>query len=79
MTGHERAAAAILMGSAVGNALLCAGLIPLLGLDGAAVAASVSLVAWNVGMAVFIWRRLGLRSGVLAAIVPPTTADAPSP
>ena len=52
------------------------GLIKLLGIDGAAIAASISLVAWNVAMAVYIRRRLGLRSGVLAAIVPPTTVAA---
>jgi Na+-driven multidrug efflux pump len=49
-----------------GNALLGFGLIRALGLDGAAIAASVSLVAWNVAMAVFIRRRFGLRPGVLA-------------
>jgi O-antigen/teichoic acid export membrane protein len=66
MTGHERAAAVVLTATAVGNALLGFGLIRALGLDGAAIAASVSLVAWNVAMAVFIRRRFGLRPGVLA-------------
>lgn len=70
MTGHERAAAAILTVTAAGNALLGFGLIRVLGLEGAAIAASVSLVAWNVAMAVFIRRRFGLQPGVLAVFAP---------
>jgi O-antigen/teichoic acid export membrane protein len=67
MTGRERPAAAILTATAAGNALLGVGLIRLLGLEGAAIAAAVSLVVWNVGMAVYIRRSFGLRPGVLAA------------
>ncbi len=67
MTGRERAAAMMLTASTLGNALLGVGLIKLLGINGAAIAASVSLIGWNVGMAVFIRRHFGLRPGVLAA------------
>jgi O-antigen/teichoic acid export membrane protein len=70
MTGRERAAAAILTATAAGNALLGVVLIPLLGLEGAAVAASVSLIAWNVAMAMFIRRTIALRPGLLAALAP---------
>ena len=76
MTGRERAAAALLTASMAGNVLLGLGLIPLLGIDGAAIAASVSLVAWNVAMAVGIRRGLGLRPGVLAALTPAATRAA---
>ena len=64
MTGRERAAAMILTATAAGNALLGVVLIPLLGLEGAAIAASVSLVAWNVAMAIFIRRTTALRPGL---------------
>jgi O-antigen/teichoic acid export membrane protein len=70
MTGRERAAAAMLTATAAGNALLAAGLIPLLGLEGAAVAASISLVAWNVAMAMFIRRTFDLRPGLLVGRAP---------
>jgi O-antigen/teichoic acid export membrane protein len=66
MTGHERNAAAILISCAAANAVGCTVLIGFLGLTGAAISTTATLIAWNVAMAVFIWRRLGLRPGVFA-------------
>jgi len=75
MTGHERSAAALLAASAGANVVVCAALIGVLGLTGAAIAATVTLIGWNVAMAAFIWRHLHLRPGVLAMFGLPLVAD----
>jgi O-antigen/teichoic acid export membrane protein len=67
MTGHERSAAVLMLAAAAGNAAAAAGFISLLGLTGAAIATTLTLVAWNVAMALLVWRYLGLVPGVLAA------------
>lgn len=61
MTGHERAAAAGLGAAAVSNVLLNAWLIPVLGMEGAALASCVTLIGLNVAFAMLVRRRLGLR------------------
>jgi len=66
MTGHERSAAALLGVSAAANAIASAVLIGLLGLTGAAIATAVTLIIWNMAMALFLWRRMQLLPGVLA-------------
>jgi O-antigen/teichoic acid export membrane protein len=68
MTGHEHPAA-VMLGLAAGlNAVLSVWLIARFGPAGAALAATVSLLVWNVMMALFIRRRIGLMPGVLAAM-----------
>ena len=66
MTGHERSAAVLLVCCAIVNAGASAVLIGMFGLTGAAIGTAVSLVVWNVAMALFLWRRLNLLPGVLA-------------
>jgi O-antigen/teichoic acid export membrane protein len=66
MTGHERWAAVLLILNTVANAAVSALLIGLFGLTGAAIGAALTLVGWNVAMALFLWRRLGLPPGILA-------------
>jgi O-antigen/teichoic acid export membrane protein len=66
MTGHERSAAVLLVSCAMVNAGASAALIGMFGLTGAAIGTAVSLVVWNVAMALFLWRRLNLFSGVFA-------------
>jgi O-antigen/teichoic acid export membrane protein len=66
MTGNERGAAALLIAGALGNIITGAALIDLFGLVGVAIASTMTLIVWNVAMALFIWRRLNLLSGVLA-------------
>jgi len=66
MTGHERGAAVLLVSCAMVNAGASALLIGTFGLAGAAIGTAVSLVVWNVAMALFLWRRLNLLPGVLA-------------
>jgi O-antigen/teichoic acid export membrane protein len=68
MTGHERSAAAILVSCAAANAAGSIMLVGLLGLTGAAISTTATFVLWNVAMAVFIWRRLRLRPGILAML-----------
>jgi len=68
MTGHERGAAAILVSCAAANAAGCIALVGWLGPTGAAISATVALVFWNAAMAAFIWRRLRLRPGIIAAL-----------
>jgi O-antigen/teichoic acid export membrane protein len=66
MTGHERSAAVLLVSCAMVNAGASAVLIGTFGLAGAAIGTAVSLVIWNVAMALFLWRRLNLLPGILA-------------
>jgi O-antigen/teichoic acid export membrane protein len=66
MTGHERSAAVLLVCCAIVNAGASAVLIGMYGLAGATIGTAVSLVVWNVAMALFLWRRLNLLPGVLA-------------
>jgi O-antigen/teichoic acid export membrane protein len=79
MTGYERNAAASLVVSAIANAIASAVFIRLFGLTGAAVATSLSLVIWNLAMAHFLWRRLGLLPGVFGLLrCPPANESASS-
>jgi O-antigen/teichoic acid export membrane protein len=76
MTGHERGAALLLTLSAVANALVGLTLIRLLGLTGAAIATTVTLIVWNAAMGCFIWRHLRLFPSVLAMLRPKLVEDA---
>lgn len=67
MTGHEAIAAkGMALGVAV-NVLLALLLIPRFGLWGAALATALSLVVWNVALAVAVRRRLGIVPSVITA------------
>jgi O-antigen/teichoic acid export membrane protein len=63
MTGHERGAAILLILSALFNILVSAVLISLTGLTGAAISTMMTLIVWNIAMAVFIWHHLRLLPG----------------
>jgi O-antigen/teichoic acid export membrane protein len=60
MTGRERAAAALLVLCAVVNILISAVLVDLIGLTGAAISTMMTLIIWNIAMAIFIWHDLRL-------------------
>ncbi len=64
MTGHERLGAALMTGAATGAVLGSALLSIPFGMMGVAAAMSVSMVGWNVAMAVVVARRLHLRPGL---------------
>lgn len=71
MTGHERNSAAILALSAAANVTISIFMINQFGLTGAAWGTVISLILWNVAMAVFIRRQLGLWPGVFGIIRSP--------
>lgn len=66
MTGNERSAAVLLIGSAVLNGVFTWLLIGGMGLTGAAIGTSTALIVWNLAMAVFVWHKLGLVPGAMA-------------
>ena len=57
MTGHERDTAMGVSASAVVNVVLNAVLIPLYGINGAAIATAISTVLWNIILVVFTYKR----------------------
>lgn len=65
MTGHERDAAISVGASVVLGIILNAILIPHWGLNGAAAAGSFSLILWNILLAVWVHKRLGIHSTAL--------------
>jgi O-antigen/teichoic acid export membrane protein len=66
MTGHERAAAVLLVLITIANAAASLLLINFMGLSGAAIATTTAFIVWNAAMALFVWRSLHLIPGVLA-------------
>ena len=66
--GHERNAAALLVACTVANVALTAFLARWFGLTGAAVATTATLIAWNLGMMHYIWRRLQILPGLLGSV-----------
>jgi O-antigen/teichoic acid export membrane protein len=67
MTGHEWAAAATMVSGAVANVAACTVGIALDGSIGAAVGFTLTLVVWNMAMAVYIRRRLNIVPGLIFA------------
>lgn len=65
MTGRERAAPAILAGALSVNIASSLVLIPLFGAVGAACASTLGLVTWNVTMAIYMRRSLGVDATAL--------------
>jgi O-antigen/teichoic acid export membrane protein len=65
--GHERGTALVLALGAGLDVALCLALIPGHGIDGAAVATALALGAWNLALAGYAWRRLGLDPTALGA------------
>jgi O-antigen/teichoic acid export membrane protein len=68
MTGHEREAAFGVGVSAVANVMLNATLIPKWGINGAALATTISLILWNVTLCTYVFRRLGINATILGAV-----------
>ncbi len=62
MTRHEQETAKGLAASAVLNVALNLLLIPLLGVNGAAIATATSMLVWNVLLWWAVWQRLGINS-----------------
>ena len=68
MTGHERHAAGLLVACTIANVVLTAILAQSFGLIGAAIATTVTLIAWNMGMMHYIWQRLQILPGLLGSV-----------
>jgi len=68
MTGHERDTALGVGSSAIVNIVLNAILIPLWGLNGAAIATTSSMVLWNILLAIWVYKRIGIHSTALGEI-----------
>lgn len=68
MTGHETASARGLWQTAALNIVLNAGLIPLYGMVGAAIATGLSVVLWNVLLYRQVRRRLGISPTALGVV-----------
>ncbi|MBV9772387.1 MAG: polysaccharide biosynthesis C-terminal domain-containing protein, partial [Gemmatimonadetes bacterium] len=68
VTDHEREAALAAAGYTLLNVGLCVLLVPRWGIEGAAAAATISLVAWNLVLAARVRRLLGIRPTVLARL-----------
>jgi O-antigen/teichoic acid export membrane protein len=62
LTGHERSFAKITAPHAVLNVVLCAVLIGPLGMNGAALGSTIVMASWNVALAAYAKRELGIRS-----------------
>lgn len=60
MAGREAAQTWSLVAGTVASAALTAGLIPVLGLEGAALGAAGGFVVTNLLGSILLWRRLGL-------------------
>lgn len=67
MTGHERLTLIGVLMAVCLNAVLNLALIPLYGIEGAAIASASALILWNVTLAVFLRSRVGYCSTVLRA------------
>lgn len=65
MTGHERDVVRTLGLAVVLMATLLVALVPALGALGAAIATGVTMVAWNLALAVRVRRRCGVRPSIL--------------
>jgi O-antigen/teichoic acid export membrane protein len=68
MTGHHRPAARIVGASAVLNLTLNVILIPRFGIAGAGMATAASIVLANLGMVIFVRRKLGFDPTLLGFI-----------
>ena len=67
MTGHETQAAAALGAGAVANIVLNLLLVPVWGMEGAAIGNTCSVVCWNVLATFALYRKTGVHSTVFAS------------
>jgi O-antigen/teichoic acid export membrane protein len=68
MTGHQRAAAALMVIGSIMNVFGCAIGVSSYGAIGAAVATTATTVIWNLAMTVYISKRLNMSPGLLFAL-----------
>jgi len=68
MTGYEEDTAKGVGVAALANAVLNAALIPLLGINGAAAASAVSMATWNILLAWWVYKKIGICSTALGSL-----------
>lgn len=68
MTNHANDAAVAIAINLLINVVLILFLIPRLGLEGAAIAVTIGMVAWNVFMAVRVYQRIGIHATVFGKL-----------
>lgn len=68
MTGHERTVAAVFLGAALANVVLNALMIPRFGIEGAAIASVISLVAAKFALSAYAPARTGLHVTVIGIL-----------
>ena len=68
MTGHEKSVAKGLVFSASLNIVLNFVLIPRWGIEGAAIATSITLIFWNLLLAKVVFEKIGITSWAFFAI-----------
>ncbi len=66
MTGHGRDAALGVGIGVLANVALSAVLIPRFGAVGAAIATATSLTVWNIVLACFVWKRIGIATTAIS-------------
>ncbi len=66
MSGHEQIVARTLLATALLNIVLNSILIPVFGASGAAFATAVSIVAWNITLAIVVKKRININSTAFA-------------
>jgi O-antigen/teichoic acid export membrane protein len=76
MTGNERGAAMILVSCTLANIVVTPICILLAGSAGAAIAMTIALCGWQIAMAFYVRRRLGLLPGILGQLRPQLAARA---
>ncbi|WP_258599317.1 hypothetical protein [Mesorhizobium sp. AR07] len=69
MTGNEWAAATTMIAGALANIVACGLGGALYGPVGAAVGVALALAIWNVGMAIYIGKRLKILPGLVFALL----------
>ncbi len=65
MTGHQKTAIKLLLLTAALTTLLSFILIPILGINGAAISAAVNNIVLNVLMAIAVYKKTGINSTLL--------------
>jgi len=70
LTGHGRDAVLGIGIGAASNVILNLMLIPRWGIEGAATAAAVSIILWNLLLATSVYRRIGINSTAMGSIAP---------
>ena len=70
MTGHERNVAIGVGISAALNIILNVLLIPKWSVAGAAVATACSMITWNILLATWVYKTIGIHSTALGGFVP---------